>query len=77
MYLVGTVYNLCIDHARLTVRERWGRRRTPAMAAGLTDHYRSVAELLNYRVPPVRGRPPSQRGRRSQAMQDLIKKWPA
>src|SRR2546428_5947572 len=28
------------------------RPRTPAMAAGLTDHVWSLAEVLRYRVPP-------------------------
>ena len=59
VYLVGTVYNLCAVHRAL---DRWRddrtgwERRTPAMAAGLTDHSWTVAELLRYRVragPPL------------------------
>jgi hypothetical protein len=30
---------------------KW-QQRTPAMAAGLTDHMWTLAELLSYRVPP-------------------------
>jgi hypothetical protein len=77
MYLVGTVYNFCTPHASLTLVDQWGRRRTPAMAAGLTDRCWSVDELLAYRVPLPRWQPPKQRGRRSKAMQELIKKWAA
>lgn len=54
MYLVGTTYNFCRPHRSLrerdpTGRHRW-RLRTPAMAAGLTDHVWSVPELLHTRV---------------------------
>jgi hypothetical protein len=31
---------------------RWWRPCTPAMAAGLTDHVWSLAEVLFHRVPP-------------------------
>ena len=57
MYLVGCVYNFCGEHRSLAIAlvvvGRWGdeRRwvgRTPAMAAGLTDHRWSVWELLHY-----------------------------
>jgi transposase-like protein len=72
MYLVGTVYNFCTFHASLTTAQQ---RRTPAMAAGLTDHCWTVEELLNHRVPPARWQPPKQRGRRSKQMQALIARW--
>lgn len=57
LYLVGCLYNFCTAHASL--RERtpvdgggpW-QERTPAMAAGLTDHRWSVSELLHARIPP-------------------------
>lgn len=39
VYVVGCLYNFCRLHASL-------RTRTPAMAAGLTDHRWSVAELF-------------------------------
>jgi transposase-like protein len=70
MYLVGTAYNFCWTHEslRLAAPARSGRKwqhRTPAMAAGLTDHCWTMHELLRYQVPlPVwvapkrRGRPP-------------------
>jgi hypothetical protein len=77
MYLVGTVYNFCTLHESLTVQEGWGQRRTPAMAAGLTDHCWSVGELLAYHVPLPRWQPPKKRGRRSKALQELIVRWAA
>lgn len=54
--LMGCVYNFCSDHDSLSVafysspqRMRWAKR-TPAMAAGLTDHRWTVAELLNFKL---------------------------
>ena len=73
MYLVGGLYNFCTVHASLTLAS--GQQRTPAMAAGITDHCWSVQELLWHRVPPPRWSPPKQRGRRSKAMQELIARW--
>jgi transposase-like protein len=54
MYLVGCVYNFCKEHRSLRVRQEQGkkwRQRTPAMAAGWTDHVWSVQELLSFRPP--------------------------
>jgi len=55
MWLVGTAYNFCTPHRSLAMR-------TPAQAAGLTDHCWTMHELLTFPVPvpPVkrRGRPP-------------------
>ncbi len=73
MYLVGALYNFCTVHASLTLSS--GQQRTPAMAAGITDHCWSVQELLWYRVPPPRWEPPKRRGRRSKAMQQLVDRW--
>jgi hypothetical protein len=73
MYLVGTVYNFCTTHASLTT-EATGER-TPAMAAGISDHVWSVDELLHYRVPPPQWEPPRRRGRRPKALQALIDRW--
>jgi transposase-like protein len=73
LYLVGTVYNFCTEHASLTQRD--GRRRTPAMAAGITDHCWSMAELLWRRVPPPPWRPPKRRGKPSRALQELVQRW--
>lgn len=79
MWLVGTLYNFCTPHEslrarRATTETRW-QERTPAMAAGITDHCWSVKELLSYRVPPPRWRPPKCRGRVSQAMKLKIMQW--
>jgi hypothetical protein len=52
MYLVGCVYNFCKAHRSLRLRQEQGkkwRQRTPAMAAGWTDHVWSVQELLSFR----------------------------
>jgi transposase-like protein len=73
MYLIGTLYNFCTAHSSL--RTQAGGKRTPAMAAGITDHIWSVAELLHHRVPPPRWFPPRRRGRRSHALQVLIDRW--
>ena len=76
MYLVGTVYNFCCYHgsSSSTTSEP---RRTPAMAAGITNHRWGVAEVLKHRVPPARWKPPRRRGRRSKVMQQLIDRWAA
>jgi hypothetical protein len=56
MYLVGCAYNLCWCHDSLRLAlipagpVKW-RERTPAMAAGLTDHRWTMTELLHYQVP--------------------------
>jgi transposase-like protein len=81
MYLVGTVYNFCTDHQRLRVplylpgqRRRWVPR-TPAIAAGITEHRWTVEELLSFRVPLPPWTPPKRRGPRSRATKALIAKW--
>ena len=61
MWLVGTAYNVCWPHASLRLRACGGRKwqeRTPAMAAGLTDHVWTMEEMLRYRVPPAEDAPP-------------------
>jgi transposase-like protein len=66
MWLIGTVYNFCCEHRSLRLRyasgapRRW-LERTPAQAAGLTDHRWTLYELLSFTVPPT---PPKRRGRR-------------
>ncbi len=69
MWLVGTVYNFCRAHRSLGLpggagvvagTHHWIER-TPAQAAGLTDHRWSLHELLSFPVPPT---PPKRRGRR-------------
>jgi transposase-like protein len=81
MYLVGTVYNFCTYHKSLRVplylpngRRRW-LRRTPAIAAGITDHLWTVEELLSFRVPPPPWQPPKRPGRRSNDLKALIARW--
>lgn len=78
MFTVGCLYNFCDHHHSLRLKLRVGRRgyrwvqRTPAMAAGLTDHRWSVEELFLFRVPPPQWKPPKRRGRPSMAMQRLV-----
>ena len=62
--LYHTYYNFCLPHTSLRLplphplptngtgsAKKW-RLRTPAMAAGLTDHVWTLREVLRYRVPP-------------------------
>jgi len=53
MYLIGSTYNFCWAHHELSHRKHFGYPCTPAMAAGLTDHIWSVAELLSCKVAPA------------------------
>jgi len=76
MYLIGTLYNFCTPHESLRAAgPATGVVRTPAMAAGITDHCWTVRELLSFHVPPPPWTPPKQRGRRSGALQRLIERW--
>jgi hypothetical protein len=68
MWLVGGAYNFCWEHDSLRQPAPSGagrawQGRTPAMAAGLTDHRGSMAELLHYRVPLPAWVVPKRRGR--------------
>lgn len=69
MFLLGCVYNFCTFHKSLRlplcVGERGFRwvQRTPALAAGLTDHRWTVEELLSFKVPPPAYIAPKKRGR--------------
>lgn len=79
MYLMGTIYNFCTEHKSLRLPgiiggHKWIAR-TPAIAAGLTDHIWTVKELLLFRIPPPDWQPPKHRGRRSQAERALIARW--
>jgi hypothetical protein len=83
MYLVGCFYNFCDFHHSLRLKlsvgsfgHRWVQR-TPAIAAGLTDHPWTPAELFNFRVPLPHWQPPQQRGRPSIAMLQLAQQWAA
>jgi transposase-like protein/IS1 family transposase len=75
MLWVGVLYNFCTYHRSLRLPgiiggHRW-LERTPAMAAGLSDHCWSVQELLSLRFPPPPlpppkrppGRPPNQQSK--------------
>jgi hypothetical protein len=68
MYVVGCAYNFCWYHASLRVAapagagRKW-EPRTPAMAAGLTDHPWTMWELLGYKVPLPAWVAPKRRGR--------------
>jgi hypothetical protein len=79
MYLVGTVYNFCTYHTSLRLAAQTtgtgATNRTPAMAAGITDHCWTVRERLAFHVPPPRWAPPKQRGRPARALQRLLERW--
>jgi len=82
VYLVGTIYNFCTYHKSLRMPLYIGRAgrthwvsRTPAMAAGITDHLWSVSELLSYHVPSARWTSPKHRGRPSNATRKLAEQW--
>jgi hypothetical protein len=75
MYLVGCAYNFCWAHDSLRIaagdgqRRKW-QERTPAMAAGLTDHCWTMREWVSQPIPLPPWVPPKRRGRppkRSQA----------
>ena len=81
MGLVGAVYNFCTYHKSLRTpiylpgnRRRWARR-TPAIAAGITDHLWMIEELLCFQVPSPPWRPPKRRGRPSTSTKSLIARW--
>lgn len=68
MYLVGCSYNFCWYHESLRLAAPGGathkwQERTPAMAAGLTDHRWTMLELLRYQVPLPARVAPKRRGR--------------
>ncbi|HEY7311157.1 MAG TPA: hypothetical protein VH643_17475 [Gemmataceae bacterium] len=68
MWLVGCAYNFCGEHDSLRVSavvdsgRKW-EGRTPAMAAGLTDHRWELREVLGERVPPERWKAPRRKPR--------------
>jgi transposase-like protein len=75
LWLVGACYNCCWPHDSLRQQRGAahppGRKwvgRTPAQAAGLTDHRWSVHELLTFPVPPP---PLKRRGRRPRWLPEL------
>lgn len=54
--------------------DRW-LQHTPAIAAGLTDHRWTIAELFHFWVPPPPWTPPKRPGRPSKQTSRLIKRW--
>jgi hypothetical protein len=81
MFIVGCLYNFCDFHHSLRLplwisdsQRRWVQR-TPAIAAGLTDHQWSLSELFWFRVPPDPWSPPKHRGRPSKHTLALIERW--
>jgi len=81
MLIVGCIYNFCTYHDSLRVAfylakggQRW-LQRTPAIAAGLTNHLWTIEELFNFKVPPPRWTPPKRRGRPSQQTLQLVEQW--
>jgi transposase-like protein len=81
MYVVGCIYNFCTYHKSLRLpyylsdrTQRW-LQRTPAIAAGLTDHRWTVQELFRFKVPPAPWTPPKRRGRPSKDTLRLIACW--
>jgi transposase-like protein len=79
MYLMGCVYNFCTYHKSLRLPGIIGGHkwipRTPAIAAGIADHYWTVNELLAYQIPPPPWQPAVHRGRRSAVEKALIVRW--
>jgi transposase-like protein len=81
MYLLGCVYNFCRFHQSLrlplwiTERRRKWVPRTPAIATGWTDHRWDMLELLTFKVPPPRWRPPYRQGRPPKALAELAAEW--
>ncbi len=79
IYLMGCVYNFCTYQRSLRVPGLIGGHkwipRTPAIAAGITDHCWTVQELLSSRVPPPAWSPPVHRGRRSAVEKALMARW--
>jgi len=81
MYLVGCFYNFCDFQHSLRLKlsvgsfgHRWVQR-TPAIAAGLTDHQWTPTELFNFKVPPSHWQLPKQRGRPSTVLLQLAQQW--
>jgi transposase-like protein len=81
MYIVGCFYNFCDFHHSLREKlwvgsygYRWVQR-TPAIAANLTDHQWTPAELFAFKVPPTRWQPPIRRGRPSLTTLQLAQRW--
>ncbi len=85
MWVVGALYNFCDTHRSLRLKLWYSTRsrregyhwveRTPALAAGLTDHVWTPAELFAWRTAPPRWTPPKRRGRPSNETRRLVDEW--
>ena len=80
MWLVGCAYNFCWLHESLRLAAPAGapwkwQERTPAMAAGLTDHRWTMRELLRYQVPLPPWVAPKRRGRPPKRAQQPRWRW--
>jgi hypothetical protein len=77
MYLVGCAYNYCWVHDSLRgaapegAGRKW-RERTPAMAAGLTDHIWTMREWLSHPIPLPPWVAPKRRGLPAKRFQAAI-----
>jgi IS1 family transposase len=67
MYLIGCTYNFCFPHHELSKTKHVGSPCTPAMAAGLTDHVWSIAEVLKYKTAPPPWIEPKRRRRQTKS----------
>lgn len=81
MSIVGCLYNFCDLHHSLRLKLWVSARhyhwvpRTPALAAGLTNHVWTPTEVFTFRVPLPHWAPPKQRGRPSHERLQFIEKW--
>lgn len=81
MYIVGCFYNFCDQHQSLrkplwiTERRKHWVQRTPAMAAGITDHCWTPTEIFAFKVPPPPWTPPPKPGRPSKQTLALVTRW--
>jgi hypothetical protein len=79
MYLVGSVYNFCVEHESLRLPgliggHKW-LERTSAMASGIADHCWTIDELLSFKVPLPRWKPTLKRRRPTKALKAMIARW--
>ena len=79
MYLVGTVYNFCTYHASLRLAAHAtgtaATNRTPAMAAGITDHCWTVRGTVGVSCAAAALDTPAAPWASLATMQRLIERW--
>jgi len=64
--LIGCPYNLCVAHQEVRSTRHVGFACTPALAAGLTDHIWSRAEVMAFTVAPALWVTPTRAYRKAQ-----------